>query len=94
MPCRSAPKPPANCRILPNDNAEAVEQQLRQIAGPKVTLRVINKSVPAPACPIAHELMTATEKLTEQMWPGVPVVPSMSPATTDMRWMRNASIDM
>jgi len=83
-----------NCRILPGESAEAVEQQLRQLAGPKVTLRVTNKSVPAPASPIGHEIMGAVEKVSVQMWPGVPVVPYMSPAVTDMRWMRNVGIPM
>jgi acetylornithine deacetylase/succinyl-diaminopimelate desuccinylase-like protein len=87
-------KATVNCRILPGESAEAVEQQLRQLAGPKVTLRVVNKSVPAPESPIQHEIMGAVETVTEQMWPGLPVVPSMAPSVTDMRWMRNAGIPM
>lgn len=83
-----------NCRILPGESADAVEQQLKQLAGPKVTLRVTNKSVPAPASPTSHEMMSAIEKVSAQMWPGVPVVAYMAPSTTDSRWMRNVGIPM
>jgi acetylornithine deacetylase/succinyl-diaminopimelate desuccinylase-like protein len=38
--------------------------------------------------------MGAMEKTSHEMWPGVPVVPFMTPATTDMRWFRNAGIPM
>jgi acetylornithine deacetylase/succinyl-diaminopimelate desuccinylase-like protein len=83
-----------NCRVLPNEDSEQVEQKLRELAGPKVTLRVTTKSVPAPASPLEHEVLDAAGKLTEQMWPGVPVIPYMSPATTDMRWMRSVGMPM
>jgi acetylornithine deacetylase/succinyl-diaminopimelate desuccinylase-like protein len=32
------------------------------------------------------------ELLTQQMWPGVPVVPAMSTGATDSRFLRNAGI--
>ena len=83
-----------NCRVLPNEDSEQVEQKLRELAGSKVTLRVTTKSVPAPASLLDHEVLHAVEVLTEQMWPGVPVIPYMSTATTDMRWFRNAGMPM
>ncbi len=83
-----------NCRVLPIEDSSQVEQKLRELAGPKVTLCVTTKSIPAPASPLDHEVLHAAEKLTAQMWPGVPVIPYMSPATTDMRWMRSAGIPM
>ena len=83
-----------NCRILPGESADAAEQKMRELAGPKVTLRVTNKSVPAPASPIDHEIMGAVEKVSVQMWPGVPVVPYMLTGVTDMRWMRSVGIPM
>jgi acetylornithine deacetylase/succinyl-diaminopimelate desuccinylase-like protein len=39
-------------------------------------------------------VLDTVEKLTGQMWPGVPVIPYMSPATTDMRWMRSVGVPM
>ena len=36
--------------------------------------------------------MAVVEGLTQQMWPGVTVVPTMSTGATDSRFMRNAGI--
>ena len=83
-----------NCRILPGENAQAVEQQLRQLAGSRVALHVTDTSVPAPASALNPDVIGAVEKITQQIWPGVRVVPFMTPTTTDMRWFRNAGIPM
>src|SRR2546422_852924 len=83
-----------NCRILPGENAQAVEQELRQLAGSRVALHVTDTSVPAPASAPNPDVIGAVEKITQQIWPGVRVVPFMTPTTTDMRWFRNAGIPM
>ena len=36
--------------------------------------------------------MQAVERITGEMWPGVPVIPIMSGGYTDSRWLRNAGI--
>jgi acetylornithine deacetylase/succinyl-diaminopimelate desuccinylase-like protein len=38
------------------------------------------------------EIMHAVELLAGEMWPGVPVIPTMSGGYTDSRWLRNAGI--
>ena len=40
------------------------------------------------------EVMEAVESVTEQMWPGVPVVPVMGIGATDSLYMRAAGIPM
>src|SRR5271166_6544328 len=45
-----------------------------------------------PASPINPEIMHAVELLAGEMWPGVPVIPTMSGGYTDSRWLRNAGI--
>ena len=37
-------------------------------------------------------VMGAVEKITADMWPGIPVIPTMSGGYTDSRWLRNAGI--
>jgi acetylornithine deacetylase/succinyl-diaminopimelate desuccinylase-like protein len=83
-----------NCRILPGESAQAVEQRIRDLAGPKVTLRNVDTSVPAPATAMDPEVMNAVKTITAQVWPGAKVVPFMQSGTTDMRWFRNAGIPM
>jgi acetylornithine deacetylase/succinyl-diaminopimelate desuccinylase-like protein len=36
--------------------------------------------------------MAPVERLTEAMWPGTPVIPTMSTGATDGRFLRNAGI--
>jgi len=46
----------------------------------------------SPASPPNIEVMDAVTKLSEEMWPGVPVILTMSGGYTDNRWLRNAGI--
>src|SRR5207249_1449372 len=41
---------------------------------------------------LAADVLAAIEQLTNQMWPGVPVVPVMSTGATDGLYLRNAGI--
>jgi acetylornithine deacetylase/succinyl-diaminopimelate desuccinylase-like protein len=82
-----------NCRIMPDEPVADVERTLlRVIDDPKIAVIPIGQAVLSPPSPLNPELMTAVERLTAQMWPGVPVVPTMSAGYTDSRWLRNAGI--
>jgi acetylornithine deacetylase/succinyl-diaminopimelate desuccinylase-like protein len=37
-------------------------------------------------------MMSAVESISNDMWPGVPVIPTMSGGYTDSRWLRSAGI--
>jgi acetylornithine deacetylase/succinyl-diaminopimelate desuccinylase-like protein len=78
-----------NCRILPHEDAKAVETELRRLAGPKVEIRQLNVPTLSPPSPLRPDVMAIVEGLTNDMWPGVPVVPSMSTGATDARFLRN-----
>jgi acetylornithine deacetylase/succinyl-diaminopimelate desuccinylase-like protein len=41
---------------------------------------------------LTDEIMGVIEPLVEQMWPGVPVIPTMSTGATDGLYVRNAGI--
>lgn len=84
-----------NCRILPHDDPAQVEAQLRKLLETdRVKLNVLNQPLRSPASPMRADVMKTIEELTEQMWPGVPVVPTMSTGATDSRFLRNAGIPM
>ncbi len=46
----------------------------------------------APASPLDPKLMGAVERITEAIWPGVPVVPMMSTGATDSHYFRMRGI--
>ncbi|HEX4554199.1 MAG TPA: M20/M25/M40 family metallo-hydrolase [Xanthobacteraceae bacterium] len=82
-----------NCRIMPGEPVADVERTLvRVIDDPKIAVIPIGQAVLSPPSRLNPELMAAVERLTAQMWPGVPVIPTMSAGYTDSRWLRNAGI--
>jgi len=88
-------KATVNCRILPHDDPDEVERQLTQVVGnDKIVVRNMGKPLRSPASPLNGDLVKTVESITQQMWPGVPVIPAMSTGATDSRFMRNAGIPM
>ena len=86
-------KATVNCRILPHDDPDDIDRQFRKVIGdPAIEIRTTNKPLRSPASPLSGELMAAVEKINNQMWPGVPVVPAMSAGATDSRFLRNFGI--
>ena len=81
-----------NSRLLPNDDAAAVERTLAYLAGEKVTLKRLNCPEPSPPSPMRPDVMGAIEKIAGQLWPAVPVVPAMSTGASDSRFLRNAGL--
>ena len=84
-----------NCRVLPDGSQEEVETRLREVvADPQVTLRRLQDahSIKSPPSPLTPEVLGAIERTTEELWPGVPVIPTMSTGATDSLFLRNAGI--
>jgi acetylornithine deacetylase/succinyl-diaminopimelate desuccinylase-like protein len=83
-----------NCRILPGHSAEEVRQQIVGIVSDaKISVRFIdnagNAADKAPSelnflpPPLRPDLMQPLRKLVNEFWPGIEVVPSMSPGASD-----------
>jgi acetylornithine deacetylase/succinyl-diaminopimelate desuccinylase-like protein len=82
-----------NCRILPGEAPEEVLATLRRVvADDRVNLTPTGNATPSPPSPLTPEIMEAIENLTELMWPGVPVIPTMSTGATDGLYLRKAGI--
>jgi acetylornithine deacetylase/succinyl-diaminopimelate desuccinylase-like protein len=82
-----------NCRVLPGESVDAVRAKLvRVLADDKIKITPMGEAVLSPPPPMTPAIMKAVETITNDMWPGVPVVPTMSVATTDGRYLNNAGI--
>lgn len=82
-----------NCRIMPDEPVAEVGQTLvKVVADPKISVAPKGNAVLSPPSPFNPEVMQAVERITADMWPGVPVIPTMSTGYTDSRWLRNAGI--
>ena len=82
-----------NCRILPDQPVAEIEATLKRvIADDQVKISPKGRAVLSPPSPLDPSIMQTIETLAGEMWPGVPVIPTMSGGYTDSRWLRNAGI--
>jgi acetylornithine deacetylase/succinyl-diaminopimelate desuccinylase-like protein len=82
-----------NCRILPGHSREEVRQTLiRVLADPRIEVSLANTGSAAESDPdsrglppveLRPEVMDPLERLSAQMWPEVPVVPTMATGASD-----------
>ena len=82
-----------NCRVQGEDSLEYVMNTLKKvIADDEVHISVTNEEENSPGSPLRPDLMRAISKITDSMWPGVVVLPTMSTGATDGRMLRLAGI--
>ena len=82
-----------NCRVLPGESIAGVHNTLETVIGnDQVSVTRVNEATLSPPSPLTAEILGAIESITESMWPGVPVIPTMSTGATDGLYLRNAGI--
>ena len=91
-----------NCRVFPGEDPEEVRRTLERIvADPKLKISFVPEktsdgklisTVAVPPSPLLPELNATLERTLATMWPGLPVVPSMSTGATDGKYLRIAGI--
>ena len=82
-----------NCRILPGEDPEVIKATLIKVFDDKdVVVTPVSNAMPSPPSPLNPDVFSPIEKITQKMWPGVPVVPTMSTGATDGARLRNAGI--
>jgi acetylornithine deacetylase/succinyl-diaminopimelate desuccinylase-like protein len=62
------------------------------IADDQVEIKVTNAEANSPGSPLRPDLLHAMAKISDSMWPGVVVLPTMSTGATDGRALRAAGI--
>ncbi len=92
-----------NCRIFPGHSPEEIRKQLIELFGdPKLTVKYVSDAgvmsdtaperkaiVPPPPLPEVFEPLT---RLTQAIWPGVPVTPVMENGASDSIYFAQAGI--
>ncbi len=91
-----------NCRIFPGEDPENIRKTLeRVVADPKVSVTVVPEKtadgqlipiVAVPPSPLLPEVTTALDRTLATMWPGLPIVPTMSTGASDGKYLRIAGI--
>ena len=79
-----------NCRIIPGHSPEEIRQQLEKVvADPKISVRDLGaiggstKPRRSFTPPLRPDVFQPLERITETMWPGVPVIPDMATGASD-----------
>ena len=82
-----------NCRIFPGHDPADVLATLAELAAPfDVAVEPRGEVTPSPASPLTDDVLGPIEAITNEMWPGVRVLPVMSTGATDGLYLRNAGI--
>ena len=81
-----------NCRILPTHNPQDVLSSLRRVVGTQVEVTPMGQANPSPPSPLRTSVLEPIQHITEEMWPGVPIVPIMATGATDGLYLRRAGI--
>jgi acetylornithine deacetylase/succinyl-diaminopimelate desuccinylase-like protein len=76
-----------NCRILPGHSPEEIQRELARIfADPQVKIERVDpvptKKPMAPA-PLRPDVFKALKRVSDEMWPGAPVIPEMETGASD-----------
>ncbi|HEX7914490.1 M20/M25/M40 family metallo-hydrolase, partial [Rudaea sp.] len=83
-----------NCRILPGVPIEDVRKQIVSVMGDdKIAVKLAgDPGIQSPPPPLSEKIMEPVRKVSESMWPGVAIVPTMSTGATDGRFLNAAGI--
>jgi acetylornithine deacetylase/succinyl-diaminopimelate desuccinylase-like protein len=86
-----------NCRILPGHSAKDVQEALVKVVDdPRVQISRVaglaGTGLINPPSPLRPDLMAALTKVSNEMWPGVPIVPVMDAGASDGAISRAAGI--
>jgi acetylornithine deacetylase/succinyl-diaminopimelate desuccinylase-like protein len=82
-----------NCRVQPDESIDSVLGTLKKvIADDKVSVMIAKQEENSAGSPLRQDVLKAVNRLTDTMWPGVLVLPTMSTGATDGRMLRAAGI--
>jgi acetylornithine deacetylase/succinyl-diaminopimelate desuccinylase-like protein len=83
-----------NCRIFPGHGAAEIQKQLETVINDpdvKFTMQGLS-GPPFPPPPLTPEILGPIEKISQQMFPGLPVIPQMATGATDGSFLNAAGI--
>jgi acetylornithine deacetylase/succinyl-diaminopimelate desuccinylase-like protein len=92
LPIRA--KATIQCRLIPGTTPEEVIATLKRVIDdPKVEIGVVWAPTASAPAILDKKIVTAVEKVTDEMWPGLKVVPVMSAGASDNVYWRGAGLE-
>jgi acetylornithine deacetylase/succinyl-diaminopimelate desuccinylase-like protein len=77
--------------MLPDERPDDVRAALQRAAGDRATVTG-GGGTDSPPSPLTPQVLQVIERVTNEIWPGMPVVPVMGTGATDNRFFRSAGI--
>jgi acetylornithine deacetylase/succinyl-diaminopimelate desuccinylase-like protein len=82
-----------SCRVMQGTTPEQVQAELQRVlADPQIAVEIVRRREGSEAPRLTREIMGPVERTAARMWPGVPIVPMMTPGATDGRFLNTAGI--
>jgi acetylornithine deacetylase/succinyl-diaminopimelate desuccinylase-like protein len=82
-----------NCRVLPGESVAEVRSTLaRVLADDRISITAMGEATLSPPAPLDDRILGPVQAIASDLWPGVPLVPTMSAGATDSRFTNNAGI--
>jgi acetylornithine deacetylase/succinyl-diaminopimelate desuccinylase-like protein len=85
-----------NCRVLPGHSPDEIKNELaRLFADPQIEMRradPVPGKKPMGAATLRPDVFKALERISDEMWPGAPVIPVMETGASDSVYTMGASI--
>jgi acetylornithine deacetylase/succinyl-diaminopimelate desuccinylase-like protein len=81
------------CRLIPGETGSSAEDAIRHVVNdPTIAVTPVRPSKPSPESAPTPAILAAVEKVTTSMWPGVIVLPQMSPGASDSIYSRSRGV--
>ena len=82
-----------NCRVLPEDSVDYVQSTLEKVVSDgQVSIKVTGEATKGQGSAMRPDVLNPASRITNNLWPGVPVVPIMVMGATDGKALRAAGI--
>ncbi|MCE4564395.1 M20/M25/M40 family metallo-hydrolase [Maribellus sp. CM-23] len=86
-------KATVNCRILPDTPIDDVYNTIKSVvANERIKITPVWDNISGESSPLSSEIMDKVTNVTNDMWPGVAVISTMSTGASDGLFLRNAGI--
>ena len=81
-----------NCRFLPTESRESLQETLQSLIGDEATISWEPSIDLPPKFTLDSDVLSVIERVSQSVWPDVPVIPIMGPGGTDGKFLRNIGI--
>ena len=78
-----------NCRMLPDESLTQLKTDLETIINDReVSVKALDIAISSPPSPHDSDVMATIDRVTQQIWPGLPTIPTVSNYGTDSAFLR------